>query len=119
MSNRNLSIIYREVQDGVILELQGPLTLGDPVEAFREHVHTLIAAGKKKLAINLAGVSYADSSGVGAMMGALTTAEGAGVLCKFFGASLQLQGILKHVGLENVLDLKSNEAAALADWKQG
>lgn len=117
MPDRNFSISHREVQDIIVLELRGRLTYGEPVATFREQVHAEIAAGRKKLAINMEGVSYTDSSGVGAMVGALTIAESSGAECKFFAVPPQLQNVLKQISLDDVLSLEANEAAVLAAWK--
>ncbi len=117
MAYRGFLVAPREVQDIVILDLQGRLTFGEPVAIFREDVHKAIEGGKKKLAINMKGVTYADSSGVGAMMGALTTAESVGAECKFFAVPEQLHTVLKQIGLDGVFSLEPDEAAVLAAWK--
>lgn len=116
MSYRDFSIKYREVQDGVILELQGPLMLGDPASAVREQVETVIAAGKKKLAFDLLKVTFTDSSGLGALIGAMTSLDRAGGSCRFFGAPDQFVKVVKQVGLAGILDICPNEASVLEAW---
>ena len=47
------------VVDGVdVLDIEGRIVLGEESNAFREKVKSLLAAGKKKIVLNLAQVSY-------------------------------------------------------------
>jgi len=60
-----MKIEAREEGDFMILDLQGKLLLGDGVELLREEMEKLIRAGHTRVALNLAGVPYLDSAGLG------------------------------------------------------
>jgi anti-sigma B factor antagonist len=104
----------RKTGSAEILDMQGPLKLGEPEQKFRQKVDELLAAGSRNLVINLAEVPLIDSCGVGALMYAYTTVNRAGGKCKFCAPSKQVNQILKLVLLDRVLEIYENEAAALA-----
>lgn len=96
-----------------ILDLTGPLKLGEPEQAFRQQVEELLSGGTKNLAVNLAGVPEMDSSGIGALVRAFNTVRQQGGKCRFFGAPKRVLQTLKMVRLDSVLDLVEDEATAL------
>ena len=67
----SLKIDTREVAHVTILDIHGRIVLGDEIGDLRDAVHNLVAEGKKKIILNLAGVDYIDSSGVGELVGCL------------------------------------------------
>ena len=57
--------------DGVAVEaMEGRIVLGEESTALREKVKTLLGSGKKKIVLDMANVSYIDSSGLGALVAA-------------------------------------------------
>lgn len=67
-----LSIVPREVGDVVILDIKGEIDLYNTPE-LRQAIENQISRGKNKIIINLADVSYIDSSGIGALISAAST----------------------------------------------
>ena len=108
-----MNIKIRKAGTATILDLEGPLKLGDAEEAFRNQVQQLLDAGSTHVAVNLAAVSELDSSGIGALVRAFTTLKRAGGKCTFFAASKRVQMLLKMVRLDTILDLAPDEATAL------
>ncbi|MBI4467397.1 MAG: STAS domain-containing protein, partial [Acidobacteria bacterium] len=109
-----MTINLRKTGKATILDLAGPLKMGEAVEAFREKVEELMESGTKNLAINLAGVPEMDSSGIGALVRAFSAIKQGGGKCKFFAPPKRVKQTLKMVRLDTVLDLAENEEAALA-----
>jgi anti-sigma B factor antagonist len=109
-----LNIAIRQAGPATILDLDGPLKLGDAEEAFRDQVQQLIDAGNTHVAVNLAGVTELDSSGIGALVRAFTTLKRAGGKCTFFSPTKRVMMLLKMVRLDSILDLADDEAAALS-----
>src|SRR5271154_231820 len=110
----------RRVQDVTILDLKGRLSLGEAlafgpgsdlglIDAIRE----LGEKGNKKVVLNLAGVKYVDSSGVGQLVGALTSARNLGISLKLINPVKQVEELLKMTKLYTVFDIRGNEAAAI------
>ena len=104
----------RKLGSVVILDLEGALVVGDAERAVREKVREQMDAGARQLAINLAGVPYMDSSGIGVLVRIFNATQQNGGACRFFGATKKVQQLLKMVRLDKVLELVDDEAAALA-----
>ncbi len=109
-----MTIIVHKQNEVAILDLIGPLVLGQPVQTFRERVRELMNTGTKNFAVNLGEVPYIDSSGIGSLVGAYTSIEIAGAKIKFFAAPQKVMQILKSVRLHEVFDLFTDEASALS-----
>jgi serine/threonine-protein kinase RsbW len=60
-----LKIVERRIDDVVILDLMGEITLDDGDLVFRRKVHALLDEGCRKILLNFDGVSKIDSAGVG------------------------------------------------------
>ena len=63
-----LDIQQREREGITILDLKGRITVGPEAGALRDHVAGLNRAGTGNLVLNLAGVDYIDSTGLGALV---------------------------------------------------
>jgi anti-sigma B factor antagonist len=108
-----VKIGIRKAGRATILDLDGALKLGDAEEAFRNQVQQLIDAGALHVAVNLAGVTELDSSGIGALVRAFTTLKRAGGKATYFAANKRVMMLLKMVRLDSILDLAEDEATAL------
>jgi anti-sigma B factor antagonist len=109
-----VNISVRKVGQATIIDLEGALKLGEAEQAFREQVQQLLDSGTSHLAVNLAGVTELDSSGIGALVRAFTSLKRAGGKCTFYAPSKRVTQILKMVRLDSILDLVEDEATALA-----
>jgi anti-sigma B factor antagonist len=121
-----MGCIVRQIEEITILDLSGRLSLGE-VLAIRpgrnlplgEVVRELAEEGHKKILLNLAGVKYVDSSGVGQLVGTLTNARAQGVELKLFNPAKPVLDLLKMTKLLAVFDVRENEEAALAAFSKG
>ena len=68
----------RQVGDVTVVDTVGRITLGEGASTFRDTLRDLAAAGNKKLLLNLAEVSYIDSSGIGEMVSGFTSVTQSG-----------------------------------------
>ena len=68
----------------------------------------------RKLVINLSGVPYMDSSGIGALVSIFNGVHEVGGVCRFYGATRKGRQILKMVRLDTVLELVEDEQSALS-----
>ena len=76
-----MKIKTTEKYEAVILELKGNVMGGDDTKLFNEHLRKLIDDDKKNIVIDLSGVKFMNSSGLGMLIGGLTTLKKAdGVL---------------------------------------
>lgn len=116
----------RQSDDVTILDLTGRLSLGEAVAfgpgsglILSETVKELAKKGKKTLLLNLAGITYVDSSGVGQLVGAMTSARNQEVSLKLLRPNTQVLNLLKMSKLDTVFDIFEDEAAAVASFTRG
>jgi anti-anti-sigma factor len=109
-----VEIKVRRVGAATILDLDGPLLVGEAERICRDSVREHMDAGVRKLAINLSGVPYMDSSGIGALVRIFNTVQQIGGRCRFYGATKKGRQLLKMVRLDTVLELVEDEDSALA-----
>jgi anti-sigma B factor antagonist len=64
----NMQMAERQVGNVTILDLSGRLTIDDGVELLKDKVHGLIVEGRTRVVLNLALLSYMDSSGLGQLV---------------------------------------------------
>src|ERR1051326_9165588 len=65
--------------DGVtVLQCNGRVVFGEESTALRDKVKSLLAEGNKRIVLNLGGVSYIDSGGLGVLVSLFTSAKAAG-----------------------------------------
>jgi anti-sigma B factor antagonist len=115
----------RQTGDVTILDLNGRLSLGEAVAfgpgsgvVLGDTVRELAKKGQKKIVLNLAGVSYVDSSGVGQLVGALTSARNQGGDTKLLKPSSNILLLLKTTKLDTVFDIHDDEAAAIHSFSK-
>src|ERR1700757_4251764 len=104
-----LTINSREVAHVTILDVQGRIVLGEEIGDLRDAVRALVADGKKKIILNLAGVDYIDSSGAGEPVGSFTTVRNAGGELKLLNLTQKVHDVLHVTKLYTVFDIKDDE----------
>ena len=104
----------RFVDKGVILDVEGPVRLGETEQALREKVQELVGKGNRNIAVNLAGVTMLDSSGIGAMVRSFTSVSRGGGKFVIFSPTKMIRQTLKMVRLDTILAIYDDETAALA-----
>jgi anti-sigma B factor antagonist len=93
-----LQIAEGRQDDIAVLTLTGQLTLDDGDLAFGRYVDQMIAAGTRRIVVDLSGVSYIDSAGVGMLVAEsqrLTQEGGAMRLARLTARSHHLLAMLK------------------------
>jgi anti-sigma B factor antagonist len=111
-----MTITTREVSHVTIVDLNGRITLGDETGKLRDTIHQLIAAGKKKIVLNLAHVDYIDSSGVGELVSSFTTVRNNGGELKLLSLTKKVQDVLHVTKLYTVFDVKDDEFTAVKSF---
>ena len=70
-----MKIKVNEKYGAVIIELKGNVMGGDDTKEFNELLHKMIDEGKTNVIIDLANVKFMNSSGLGMMIGGLTSVK--------------------------------------------
>lgn len=104
----------RKSNETTILDLTGPLMVGESELEFRQKIKQLLDEGVRRFAINLAGVPEMDSWGLGALVRHCTHVRKAGGRCIFFAPVPHVLQVLKTTNLDSVLDIVVTEEDALS-----
>jgi anti-sigma B factor antagonist len=108
-----LKITNSEVEGVEVLTLDGRIVLGEETVALRENVKGLLAAGKKKLVLDLKNVTMIDSSGLGALVAAHTSAKSAGATLRLCNLGTRTNELLQMTRLVTVFEVSNSEADAV------
>jgi len=112
-----LNINQRQAGDVTILDMDGEVRIGDSSTALRSSIRNLVAGGSNKILLNLAGVKYIDSSGIGELIANYTTVGRGGGQLKLLNLTEKVQDLLVITKLLTVFDVYDNEADALGSFK--
>ena len=112
-----LNIRERQAGDVTILDLEGRITIGDGNVSLRNAIRRLIQEGKKKILLNLAGVCYVDSSGIGELVSSYTTIGREKGQLKLLNLTQKIQDLLAITKLLTVFDTYEDESAALNSFQ--
>jgi anti-sigma B factor antagonist len=112
-----LTIASREVDGVTVLDLGGRITLGEGSVQLRDAIRSLIAKGSKKVLLNLEGVDYIDSSGLGELVSAFTTARNQQGEVKLLNLTKRVHDLLQLTKLYTVFDIRDDEASAIAAFE--
>ncbi len=109
--------IKERVVGGVsILDLSGKIVLGEGDVQVKERIKDLLSDGQRRILLNLAGVNYIDSAGLGTLIGSYTTVRRDGGSLKLVNLTKRIQDLLAITKLITVFETFDNEAEALASF---
>ena len=112
-----LTIASREVDGITVVDLSGRITLGEGSVQLREAVRDIVSKGSKNILLNLGDVNYIDSSGLGELVSAFTTAKNQGASVKLLNLTKKVKDVLQLTKLYTVFDIYDSEATAIASFK--
>ena len=112
-----LDVKERQAGDVTILDMSGEVRIGEGAISLRDSIRSLADQGKKKVLLNLAGVKYMDSSGVGELIANYTTIKRQGGQLKLLNLTQKIQDLLAITKLLTVFDTYDSEAEALNSFK--
>ena len=112
----DINISERQAGDITILDLTGKVTIGEGSVALRTTIRRLLGEGKNKLLLNLAGVGYIDSSGIGELVSSFTAVNKEGGVLKLLNLTQKIQDLLAITKLLTVFDVYEDEGEALASY---
>jgi len=108
-----LKMTTREVNGVTVLDLEGRIVLGEETTALREKVKSLVNEGNKKIIINLNNVTFIDSSGLGALVAAHSSAKSSGASLRLSNLGSKFNELLQITKLYTVFDVSDTEEDAV------
>lgn len=112
----SLNTNIREVDGVSIIDLSGRITLGEGSGKLRETLREVLGSGQKKVLLNLAEVSYIDSSGLGELVASYTTASNQGAKVKLLNLQSKVKDLLQITKLYTVFETYDSEAEAVLSF---
>ena len=112
----SVKLTTRQVGDVTVVDAVGRITLGEGASTFRDTIRDLVSNGQKKLLLNLAEVSYIDSSGIGEMVSGFTTVTNQGGQVKLLNLTKRVKDLLQITKLYTVFEVFDDEAAAVRSF---
>jgi anti-sigma B factor antagonist len=107
----------RRLDDVVIMDLSGRITMGEGTLILREKIKKLLDAGDRKFLLNLSDVDYIDSSGLGELVTSFTTVRNQGGQLKLLNLTRRVQDLLQITKLLTVFESFDSESEALKTLK--
>ena len=111
-----LQIDQRVVNGVTILDLKGKITLGEGDELLKKEIDSLIQKDQKKLLLNLEGVPYIDSAGLGEIVRTYTTVSRQGGKLKLLNLTKRIQDLLAITKLLTVFETYESEPEAVKSF---
>ena len=108
-----MQIEERPAGDVIVLDLKGKMTLGEGDELLKDKINSLIQQGRRKIVLNLEGVPYIDSAGLGEIVRTYTTISRQGGSLKLLNLTKRISDLLSITKLLTVFDTFDSEQDAV------
>ena len=95
------------------MSLARRLVLGEETSALREKVKSLLAAGGKHIVLDLDNVTFIDSSGLGVLVSAYSSAKSIGAALRLSNVGPRLNELLQVTRLYTVFEVSDSKADAV------
>jgi anti-sigma B factor antagonist len=109
----NLKIETKASNGITIVSCQGRIVFGDEATALRDTLKDVLASSRR-IVLNLSGVSYIDSGGLGTLVGVYSSARSAGADIKLTGLGQRIRDVLQVTKLVTVFETYDTEQEAMA-----
>lgn len=111
-----MQIEERPVSEVIVLDLKGKVTLGDGDQLLKDKVNSLANQGQRKILLNLEGVPYIDSAGLGEIVRTYTTVSRQGGSLKLVNLTKRITDLLAITKLLTVFETFDSESEAVRSF---
>jgi anti-sigma B factor antagonist len=113
----NLNITERRSGSVTVLDLQGNIRLGEGNIELHNILRFLVEKGERRILLNLADVSYIDSSGLGELVAGFATLQKNGGELKILHLTGRVHELMVITKLLTVFDVYDNEQEAIDSFQ--
>lgn len=111
-----MNIKRRDIRDVTVLELSGKLMGGQDAADFQELIKDLLGDDRSKIVVNLSGLSWINSTGLGILISGYTSIKNAGGVMKLANVAERIESILMITKLATVFESYPTEEEALVTF---
>jgi anti-sigma B factor antagonist len=104
--------------DVTVVALSGNLMGGPDASALNAKLHELADTGKVRVVLDMSGVQFMNSSGLGLLIGGVSMLKNAGGVLRIAGASEKILALIKITRLETVFETYPSVEAAITSLQQ-
>jgi len=110
-------ITTRELDRVTVVDAVGRLTLSDSRTQLRDLIYVLSSNGHKKFLLNLAGVDFIDSDGMGELVRCYSSVRQSGGEIKLMHLNQHAQNLFHITRLNTLFEIYSEEQVALQAFR--
>lgn len=112
----SMKATVRQVDSVTVVDVSGRITLGEACKELRDVIRGELGKGHKNILLNLADVTYIDSSGIGELVSAFTAVSNQGGKLKLLSLTKKVHDLLQITKLYTVFDVHDDEAKAVSSF---
>jgi anti-sigma B factor antagonist len=112
-----MKLTDREINEIVILEPKGKIMGGPDASLLHDKLYELIETNKKKIVIDLAGVDWMNSTGLGILISSYTTLRNHNGDLKLANVTDKIKSLLTITKLVTVFEAHDSVEAAIESFK--
>ncbi len=112
----SMKATIRQVDSVTVVDFSGRITLGEGCSQLRELIRDQLKKGQKNVLLNLADVTYIDSSGIGELVSAYTAVSNQGGQLKLLNLTKKVHDLLQITKLYTVFDVHDDETKAITSF---
>jgi len=113
-----LRLSTRNVDDIAVVDCSGRIVFGDEAALLRDTVKKLLTENNR-IVLNLNGVNYIDSGGLGTLVALYTSAQNAGGSIKLANLTRRVGDLLQVTKLVTVFEVYGSEGQAVQSFRKG
>jgi anti-sigma B factor antagonist len=114
----SLNASIRHFGNVAIVDLEGKITLGENTGILRDNLKSLLSQGTKNIILNMGGVGYVDSAGLGELVGAYTTAANHGGAVKLLNLQTKMKDLMQLTKLHTIFPTFEDEQKAIDSFSK-
>jgi anti-sigma B factor antagonist len=115
-SDMTMRMTERQLGAVTILDLAGAITIDEGVERLRDKINSLVTQARTSVVLNLAEISYIDSSGLGQLVSCHRSLAGTTGRLQLLHVSKRNLSLLSLTGLATIFDLFDSEEEAVRSF---
>ena len=112
-----LHVTHRDAGEVTVVEMGGRIALGEGSALLRNTIRDLLAERRTRILLNLADITYIDSSGIGELVSAYTSVKRQGGDLKLLHLTKKVHDLLQITRLVTVFEVFTDETAALRSFQ--